>query len=261
MPKINRHIGLFSFLLILLLTAGGCSDSSTGVNNSGGGNGDSFDHRQGSGESSAAFLRSENFNHLLIELDYVESQRPTDRALDSLESMLDKRLHKPGGITISVSSNAIGPGGEDTYTPSDIRSLEENHRDHYTQGDTLAAYLLFLDGSYQQENVLGVAYYNTSMALMEEKIQEHSGGISQPPRYKIEATVLQHEFGHVLGLVANGTPTQSDHKTEESRHCTADGCLMQPAVKTSDFFANVFDGTIPDFDSQCLADLQAHGGK
>ncbi len=261
--RIKRYsLSLLSLVLGLLVIVSGCSDTSVEINNSGGDDGDlPFDHRKAAGKSSEAFLRAEDYNNLLVELDYVESQQPTARALDSLQSMLEARLHKPGNITISVSSEPIGAGGQGTYTSADIRSLEDAHRNHYTSGDTLTAYLLFLDGSFQEENVIGLAYYNTSMAIMEEKIKESSGGISQPPRYKIEATVLRHEFGHVLGLVANGTPMQTSHKTDGSHHCTTEDCLMRPSVETTDFFANVFDGTIPDLGGRCVADLQYYGGK
>lgn len=262
---LTRFFRLFFFCLAFSVYFAGCSDTPTGrnggSNGGGGGNGNGYDHRRAPGETSADFLRDETYQHLRVEIDYVESQHPTGQALDSLQQMLENRLHKSGGITISVSAEPFGSGGQQTYTASEIRSLEDEHRDLYTHGDTLAAYFIYLDGQYEQENVLGLAYYNTSMAIMEETIREHSGGIGNPPRYKIEATVLNHEFGHILGLVANGTPMQNDHKTDGSEHCTAENCLMRPAVNTSDFFANVFEGSIPDFDPQCLNDLQGHGGK
>lgn len=263
--RIAKHLLLSIGVIGLLIS---CSDNPTGTNgnNGGGGSGGdngstTFDHSRGPGQSSAAFLRSDNFNHLVVELDYVANYEPTDEALDSLRSMLENRLHKPGGIRISISGESIGNGGEDSYSTAEIRSLEHQHRDRFTHGDTLAAYLLFLDGAHEQENVLGLAYYNTSMAVLEETIRNKSGGLGGPSRAKIEATVMNHEFGHILGLVDSGTPMQSDHKTDGSDHCTADQCLMRPSVNTSDFFSNVFDGSIPDFDAQCLADLQAHGGR
>src|SRR5699024_1064835 len=174
-----------------------------------------------------------------------------------------QRLNK-SKITISAPTE-VQSGGEGAYSAEEIRALEEQHRDHYTEvtsSNTLHAYFLIVDGKYQQqENVLGIAYFNTSMAFFGQTMTDVSSGIAAPPKEKIEGTVFQHEFGHILGLVGSGTPTQSDHKTAGSAHCTADGCLMEPSVETTDFFTNIFDGDIPDLDAQCVTDLQANGGK
>ena len=80
-------------------------------------------------------------------------------------------------------------------------------------------------------------------------------------RTLIETATLRHEFGHIFGLVNLGTPLTSDHEDQENRrHCDVEDCLM--------FFqtvANVFNtsnvATLPEFDDQCLADLQNNGGK
>jgi hypothetical protein len=99
------------------------------------------------------------------------------------------------------------------------------------------------------------------VAFFGQTIQNVSSGVGAPSKEIIESTVFRHEFGHNMGLVGNGTPTQSDHKTADSAHCTADECLMKPAVETGNFFTNAFGGEIPPLDPQCITDLQANGGK
>ena len=96
------------------------------------------------------------------------------------------------------------------------------------------------------------------MALFGETVDRISGGVTQPSRTQVEATVLRHEFGHNMGLVGNGTPTQSDHQ-EQGAHCTTDGCLMEADVETTDFFAN-FTGQLPDLEQFCIDVVQANGG-
>jgi hypothetical protein len=98
--------------------------------------------------------------------------------------------------------------------------------------------------------------------LLGGTIANNSGGFSQPSRETVETTVLQHEFGHILGLVGNGTPTVQDHQDEANgAHCDVDTCLMYFAVRTSDFVNNLMGGNVPELDSQCIQDLQANGGK
>ena len=125
--------------------------------------------------------------------------------------------------------------------------------------------MLIVDGEYEQANVLGVAHRNTSTAYFGAALDAVSGGLTQPTRRQAEATVFRHEFGHLLGLVAipgSGTDMQTEHQDEaHGHHCDDDSCLMYYAVESTDLFASVFGGTIPELDAQCIADLRANGGK
>lgn len=257
--KLFNRFHYYIFLIAILLITGSCSDSYSGPGN-GGENGSEFDSQAGPGTSAEAFLRADDFTSLELEIDYMPGYQPDAEALDSLKTFLQARLNK-SQITISTPTE-VASGGEDAYSADEIRALEEQYRDHFTEGDgtILHAYFLIVDGSYSdQSNVLGIAYYNTSMAFFGETIKEISGGVTQPPRYKVEGTVFRHEFGHNMGLVNNGTPMETDHQ-EQGAHCTQEGCLMEAAVETSDFFANIFDGDIPNLKQFCINDVQANGG-
>ncbi len=264
MKPLNSYKLILSILSISLLMLG-CSDSSTGPgdeNGNGNGNNQEFNSQNRPGTSAEAFLSAESYSDLTLEIDYMPGQEPTQEAMDNLKTFLQQRLNK-SNITFRTPTE-VPSGGESEYSADEIRNLEEEHRNNYTEGgsSTLEAYFLIVDGQYQEQgNVLGIAYYNTSMAFFGPTINETSSGVTAPSREKIEGTVFRHEFGHVIGLVGNGTETQSSHKTDGSAHCTSDGCLMEPAVETSNFFANIFDGTIPNLDELCIQDLQANGGE
>ena len=83
-----------------------------------------------------------------------------------------------------------------------------------------------MDDEYAGDpNVLGIAYRNTSMAIFQETIARHTGGALEPSAATVEGTVAAHEFGHVLGLVNNGSPME--HQDEpHGRHCDNEDCLM-----------------------------------
>ncbi|MFB6307080.1 MAG: membrane metalloprotease, partial [Flavobacteriales bacterium] len=118
------------------------------------------------------------------------------------------------------------------------------------------------DKDYENENVLGLAYGTTSMAIFEKTITEYSGGISEPPRYKLEATVMNHEAGHTIGLVNNGTDMVNDHQDDaHGKHCNVENCLMYYTTRTTDVVDNLFNSNIPSLDSQCQEDLANNGGK
>lgn len=211
------------------------------------------------------FLDSRQFNTLLIEVKYVEGFEPDVDALSNLKTFLEARLNKPGGIVIEKAS-VTSPGGF-TYSAADLNIIEDGLRTNYPQEKTITAFLFYADKGYagdtENTKVLGVAYGTTSMAIFKESIDAFSGGLTQPSETLLETTVLEHEFGHVLGLVNNGAKPQSDHEDQmHLGHCDNPDCLMYYAVETSDFIGNLLStGTVPVLDEQCLKDLRAQGGK
>jgi predicted Zn-dependent protease len=254
----NKYLALTIIILLCFLTYS-CSDSSTDP-------GDpppqeSFNSKARTGESAEQFLQSDTFSNLEIEIDYMEGYAPTPEALNSLESFLNERLNKNN---ITINTTEIPARGESAYSTDMITTIEEDERDNYTEAgsSTLHAYIVIVDGEYKDNsNVLGIAYWNTSMALFGETINNISGSEpTSPSQEQVESTVLRHEVGHNMGLVGNGTPTQSDHKTNDSAHCTTDECLMAPSVRTGDIFQNL-SGEVPSLDQYCIEDLQANGGR
>ncbi len=222
--------------------------------------GGAYDHTLAPGASAHDILSAESYDSLVVQVQYVEGFRPTDQGLQSLRDFLTARVHKPKGISIELE--AIQVQAQATYSADDIRALEDQHRDVFTEGSTLALYVLFVDGEYAEAaNVLGIAYRNTSMAIFQEKIEANTGGLTQPSQSMVEGVVLSHEVGHVLGLVDNGSPMQTEHRDEPNgHHCDDETCLMYYAVRTTDFLANL-TGDGPELDADCLDDLQANGGR
>ncbi|MFU8813442.1 MAG: hypothetical protein ACNA78_10795 [Balneolaceae bacterium] len=215
-----------------------------------------FNHKQAPGASNSAFVTDQTFDELVIEIQYMPGAAPRQQSIDNLVDFLSRHIDKSS--IIIQDPVEIPSGGQESYTAADVRDLEEEHRQTFTQGNRLASYALFLDGEFSSRNVLGIAYFNTSTAYFSETIQSISGGLGQPSRVQIESTVLYHEYGHLFGLVNNGTEMQDDHHdVENGAHCTVEECVMYHAVNTADFFANLFGGTIPDFESFCQADLAA----
>ena len=257
--KIFKRLSLFLLCFSLALLVTNCSDSSTDPVDT---PPQEFNSQAAPGDSAHAYLAGDQYTNLQVEIDYMPGHEPTQEGLNSLQTFLEERLNKQN---ISFSTpNEIDAESQSSYSSNDIRAIEEEYRDNYTEaGDnTLHVYFLVVDGEYSQSsNVVGIAYWNTSVAFFGETIASASGNPPvSPSREKVESTVFRHEFGHNMGLVGNGTPTQTNHKTDGSAHCTTDGCLMDPSIETSDFFSN-FSGEVPSLDEACITDLQANGGK
>lgn len=240
-----------------LLALPGCGDVTAGSN----GDPEPYAHDLAPGASANDFLAGTEFTGLVVQVQYVAGFRPTDAALQDLQTFLNARLKKPGRIEIRLDA-PLQIQSKPSHSADEVRALEDQHRTVYTEGSTIAAYLLFLDGEFAGgANVLGIAYNNTSMAVFIEQIAQHTGGPLEPSAETVEATVANHEFGHLLGLVNNGSPMQTEHQDEPNgNHCDNENCLMHYSVRLSDFLSNLLGG-MPQLDQNCLNDLGANGGK
>lgn len=215
-------------------------------------------------ETPRNFLSNDTYKKLVVQIDYVNGYEPTQTALNHLKSFLEQRLNKSAGIEFNL--NAVSSPGKNTLSISEIQKLEKDRRRLYTKGDVITAYLFFADADYDQNTgsrqVLGLAYGTSSMVLFNKTIRNLSGGLGQPSVSTVEATVAEHEFAHILGLVNNGTGMVNSHQDEANgKHCDNQNCLMYFEAETSDLIGNLLGNSIPSLDSHCIEDLRANGGK
>ncbi|WAC03693.1 hypothetical protein N7U66_09740 [Lacinutrix neustonica] len=142
---------------------------------------------------------------------------------------LEERTYKPNGIT--VEKRGIPSPGMSPYSNAEIRSIEDNNRTKFNTTNQIAVWAFFADGAsasnYGSAVVLGTAYRNTSFVIYEETIKNLSNSAFEPNRTVPETTVINHEFGHLLGLTNLGAPLQSNHEdAEHAKHCNVETCLM-----------------------------------
>lgn len=247
---------VIAFIGFFMLAMGSCkkTDTITGlpsINN---------ENNKNVGVSANDLLSASKFSSVKIEIQYMPGFQPDAAAINNLSTFLNSLMNKPGGI--SIVQTQIAASGKTVLTLNDIATIEKNNRTAYTSGNQLGVYFLFTDGGYSEANVLGIAYRNTSMSLMGKTIHDNSGGFGQTSRTKLETTVLNHEFAHILGLVNIGSAMQTNHQDgAHGNHCINTNCLMYYASETTDILGVLITGNIPALDANCKADLTANGGK
>jgi hypothetical protein len=245
-----RTVFLFAFLLLFY----GCRKESNNPTELS----DAYSNRA-VGASAADLLRSTSATTLTIEVQYMSGYPPDANALEHLRTLVASILNKPGGI--SITQRQISSSHKNVYSLDDIKSIEKQNRTAYSNGATIAVHVLIVDGSYINSSVLGIAYRNTSIVLLGKTIHDNSGSIGQTSRTKLEATVLEHEFFHLCGLVNIGTPLVSNHQdTAHGNHCDNSSCLMYYASETTDILGFLLTAPIPELDSNCRNDLRGNGG-
>ncbi|WP_373056880.1 hypothetical protein [Zunongwangia sp. H14] len=217
------------------------------------------------GDSAHDLLSDEKFSSINIEIAYVAGYAPDPGALEIFRNFLKTRTFKPDGIAIHV--RPVESSGQAPFEIEEIVKIEKETRTAYNAGDEIAVFIYFADGSNKDDEdgkvILGSAYRNTSMVIYTKTIEEFVAKAGNLSTKTVEAAVLNHEFGHLLGLVDIGSDAQSDHAdSDNDGHCTARGCLMRSSIEFGYGIANMLDDNgVPMLDFQCITDLQANGGR
>lgn len=250
-----KRIGLLLIVLCLL-----CELSCRKNNNPGlSGNGIDYSN-QSVGASAHDLLSPEKYTFLKIEIQYMPGFQPDAGSVSNLSSFLNGIVNKPGGI--QITEKQIPASGNTSLSLTQVEAIEKQYRTVYTNNAQSGVYFLFTDGNYTDNSVLGVSYRNTSVCLFGKTIHDNSGAIGQTSRATLESAVMEHECGHILGLVNTGSPMQVPHEDpSHARHCNNQNCLMYYAMETTDMLGFLSGGTIPALDANCRADLKANGGK
>ena len=212
------------------------------------------------GASANEFLSAAKYNSINVQLQYMPGYAPDAGALNSLVSFLNTLINKPGGI--QITQTAIAASGKSVLSIPDITALETANRTSFTSGNVLSVYVVYVDAPYSTANVLGAAYKNTSLVIFGPTVTNNSGGLNQASRTKLETTVLEHEFGHLLGLVNLGSAQVNAHEDGgHPNHCSNTNCLMYYSTQTTSIGGVLISGPVPVLDANCKADLTANGGK
>lgn len=210
------------------------------------------------GASANDMLSAAKYTALDIQVQYMPGYQLDAATISNVVTYLNTVCNKPGGITISQTQIAAN---SDTLNVDEVAIIEAQNRTAYTNGATLAVYVLVTGGYDTSLTVLGFAYRNTSICLFGKDIFSNSGGIGEVSRVSLESSVLEHEFGHIMGLVNITTPMVVPHQdVAHGYHCNNPACLMYYAIETHDGLG-MYGNTIPVLDSNCRNDLHANGGK
>lgn len=258
---------------------------------------------QGTGESANDILSNTNFDKILIEIAYVTGFKPSEGAMDDFVLYLKEHSFKEN---IELSYKELSSPDKETLTLEDIDELEQENRTAYNDGTTLSFYIYFADApsdeDVEEEDLvtLGAVYRNTSMVIYEKTIINLASTSFSITAEDIETPTINHEFGHLFGLVNLGfeedllnplkTNMINPHEdSEAASHCTTIGCLMRAELqfyasnKSSKVSENGLHsgctltaasvlqmlqnknnkgfGSAPGLGADCILDLKANGGR
>lgn len=251
-----------------------------------------------SGDSAMDLLSNNSFDKLLIEIAYVTGFQPTQESMNNFVFFIKQRTFKEN---IELVYTQLDSPNEETLTLKEIADLESDNRTIYNNETTLAIYIYFADAPSDENNdeedlvTLGAVYHNTSMIIHEVTVRNLASKSVLITNADIETSTLNHEFGHLFGLVDLGTSMVNDHEDSEAEnHCNVQGCLMRAELQfggpqNKNGLVQAKSGTenvqsscsisgqsilhmleqraskglasVPGLDSECILDLKGNGGR
>lgn len=253
-------------ILVLLVAASGCTQAFENIR-------DSVDG--GAGSNYEAYLTGER--KLVVELDHSpgakwqESSRAAEHFVQQLRRITDKT------VEVQASQDLPRKGQDYAWTSSELRDLHRNHQDLSSNDEQVVMHALFVDGDYERDNVLGVAFAAQSMAIFAGKIDEvtcSNNAIAcpsgEPRQWRLMRSVAIHEAGHLLGLVNSPLSMVNDHEMDEDpdpetarnegdAHSSNEDSVMFWAVRNQRGLSSIFgDGDVPwEFDTNDVNDAKA----
>lgn len=212
------------------------------------------------GASAKDLLRDTTYGSLNVEVQYMPGVKPDSQAVLSMKNFLSTYCNKPNGINFVFEP--LPTQNKTTMSLNDVMLFEKQNRKYYTSTFNVWLYVLVTDGYSDSSGTLGIAYRNTSICLYGGNILANSGNFGQIDRATLEATVMDHELGHLMGLVNLGTPMVTDHQdVAHGNHCTNPHCLMYYQAETNFTIGGLLSGAPTQLDSNCIADLDSNGAK
>lgn len=207
------------------------------------------------GTSARDLLSDSNYTSLDIEISFSPGFEPNDSVLNLFRAFLQTYLKKPGGINFfpKLISGAV----PEKLSVANMVALEKSQRTRFSHGQTLAVHFMIPASGSDGADVLGTSYWNTSTCIFGKTVEKYSGNTGQVSRTLLLIHLFQHEMGHLLGLVDQGSPMVKPHKdAARGSHCDNKLCLMNYLIETT------IQGTgIPRMDTNCISDLKNNGGK
>lgn len=213
------------------------------------------------------YLQGDTFSRLVLEVDSVDGYGPMAEAESGMITKISPLVDKPDGIEAVHDENIVSRGEDHAWSFAELDELADQTNNLSVGDNTIKMHVLFVDGHYEKDSdggkVLGLAWGGKNIAIFKKTIRDNCRGIltgNELCKFA-EQAIWTHEVGHVLGLVNNGVPAQSNHHdVEHGHHCNNDECVMYWAYEGAKLFDVLSErlggnGGALEFDQACKDDL------
>jgi len=160
------------------------------------------------------------FDSITFEIAPITSAEPSPRALDTFRNRLhENHLCRRENVSFIMRRTVAGPPPGMPWSSgllTGYESLRRSAHDDDPLDRDLKVFVAYIDGPWLEGGTLrflgGLQYGPSAFAIFKSGAGDR------------EASVLLHEFGHVLGLVK--VETSENHDPVHTHHCVIRSCVM-----------------------------------
>lgn len=224
-----------------------------------------------------ASIWSPSVRRLVVEVDYGTGATPYVRPVQGITSPWSilqnnvARLFAGSGKSITVPTT-LGqmqsiPASAQDYTAEELLALSRRYRNTASTADTTSFHVMILNAWFRDEtgrrrtDLLAGHLDGTEVIVIFRPVVATTASTSRPDAPAIvEQMALVHEFGHAVGMVANGIEAASGAQDPVyHHHCSSTRCVMNAyneggaaALAFASRYATTGDAVL--FGPECLAD-------
>jgi hypothetical protein len=202
------------------------------------------------GQLAPFYLQAGRSSALVLELSAQDGAAPASGNVSHLQSV----LRSVSGKSVSVDGPRRVDGGARSWTAQDLRNLADGAARTGQSKANGVIRLLFLHGDFNgDKQVLGISVRGDVAAIFSDQLADAADPLVGPA--VLEDAVMEHEVGHLLGLVDLWLHT-GRQDPQHPGHSTNKNSVMYWAVESSLVTDLLTGGPPRDFDAADLADLK-----
>ena len=197
------------------------------------------------------YLRNDPCPSLRVRIDYVAGCAPTQEEIQSAKDFLAAHVDKPGGISVETGP-PIAIEAAARQSPESLALLTSIRRSETYAASAAYIHLLFFDSQQTGLSPLWTNHPHVDFLPYPATAYIDLATVRGWAR-KALPQVIEHELGHILGLVSRRT-------LHNGGHCDRANCLMAAGLQLHWFRALRGEKQITDqvkLCDQCEADLIA----
>lgn len=227
-----------------------------------------------------ATIWSPSIRRIVVEVDYGVGATPYVGATQGIADLWGilrsnvTRLFAGSGKSITVPTTLAQmqaiPVSAQEFTAGDLLALSRRYRNVAATADTASFHVMILNGIFRDDNgqrradLLGGQLDGTGVIVIFRPVVASTASPARPyAPAVVEQMALVHEFGHAVGMVANGVEAVSGGQDPVyHHHCASTRCVMNAynegataALAFVTRYATTGDAVL--FGAECLADAAA----
>jgi hypothetical protein len=219
------------------------------------------------GTSASLLLNGQRFDELEVEIQPLGRAQLTQEAINHIRAFLNDHLALAASkidITLNPaiqSQEEEALHGSSSCDLTQVRAWERRYRRTRPILNRASIFILVANAPFTDDTprrkTFALAHQNTSIVIYHPTLLRVLEQPAAPERWQLEAAVVEHELGHLLGLVNLKGGDHLNESTHSPSHCAETSCLMSENTELAARLAlAATDDGVPRLCDHCKKQLE-----